>query len=115
MPDPTTLKTTPNPETERDFRVDHVTEEFTFLHPRTGQPCFGQVEISYTPDQSCLETMSLKQYLNTYRDETHHFEAATNCVLDDLRAACDPRDARVTIRYNIRGGIETTISVEVQR
>lgn len=115
MPDPATLETTPNPERDRDYRVDHVTEEFTFLYPLTEQPCFGRVEISYTPDALCLETMSLKQYLNTYRDESHHFEAVANRVLDDLQAACGPREVRVTIHYTIRGGIETTVTVEMKR
>jgi len=115
VPDPATLKTTPNPEPDRDYRVDHVTEEFTFLYPLTEQPCFGRVEISYTPDGFCLETMSLKQYLNTYRDESHHFEAATNRVLDDLQAVCSPREILVAIHYTTRGGIETTVTAEVKR
>ena len=114
VPDATLLRTIPNPEPDRDYCVDHVTEEFTFLYPLTDQPCFGRVEISYLPDASCIETMSLKQYLNTYREESFSLEAVTNRVLDDLQAACLPREARVKIGFNVRGGIETTVTVEVR-
>ncbi len=113
MPDSTALKTFVNPDPERETRVEHVTEEFTFLYPLTEQPSFGVVEIEYTPDRSCLETVALKTYLNSYRDESHHFEAVANRVLDGLHAACAPREIRVTIRFNVRGGIETKVTAEV--
>ena len=115
MPNPSLLATTPNEETNRTFRVDHVSDEFTFLHPLTQQPCFGRIEVSYVPDAACLETMALKQYTNSYREEAFHFEAVTHRILDDLIAACAPREMKVTIAFNVRGGIETTVTVESGR
>lgn len=114
MPDTAALAGEPNPQPDRDYRVEHATEEFTFLYPVTGQACFGRIEISYTPDGSCLETMALKRYLNSFRNERYYYEAVTNRVLDDVQTACNPRDLSVTIRFNVRGGIETTVTGGVQ-
>ena len=70
VPDTSALASEPNPQPDRYYCVEHAAEEFTFLYPVTGQACFGRIEISYTPDGSCLETMALKRYLNSFRDET---------------------------------------------
>jgi len=40
------------------------------------------------------------------------YEELTNKILDDLVAACSPRWMRVESRWNPRGGISTTVTVE---
>jgi 7-cyano-7-deazaguanine reductase len=106
------LETFPNPRPERDYQIDIRCPEFTSMCPKTGLPDFGEILITYTPDQSCIELKSLKYYLLAYRSEGIFYEAATNKILDDLVAACAPRRMRVTGAFSARGGITTSVVAE---
>ncbi len=107
------LKIVNNPEGDRDYVVTHKTDEFTFLYPQTDQPCFANVEIAYHPGDHCLEMMSLKQYLQTFRDEAHYYEAITNLLLDTLAGRVRPKQMIVTARFTVRGGITTVVKASV--
>ena len=61
--------------------------EFTSICPRTGQPDFGSVLITYTPDRLCLESKAVKFYLWSYRDEGAFCESAQNNVERNTMAA----------------------------
>lgn len=79
--------------------------EFTCRCPITGQPDWATIRIDYRPGDRGLETKSLKLYLETFRDEgTFHEHLATR-IRDDLVAALEPRLLKVTVNFNIRGGI----------
>ena len=65
--------------------------------------------VVYVPDRLCVELKSLKLYLWSFRDEGHFFEQATNQILDDLVKAMKPRRMTVIGRFNVRGGITTTV------
>ena len=103
------LVTFPNPEPKRDYAIRHECPEYTAVCPVTGQPDFGTIVILYTPDQLCVELKSLKLYLWSFRDEGHFFEQATNQILDDLVRATKPRRMSVIGKFNVRGGIGTTV------
>ncbi len=105
-----TLESFPNPSPTRDYQIHFDCPEFTCLCPKTGQPDFATIEISYTPDIKCIELKSLKLYLWSFRDEGAFHEAVTNRILDDLVAACSPRKMQVTGHFLVRGGITTTIT-----
>jgi|SRR5690606_22541719 len=107
-----TLETFPNPQPERDYTIRMSIPEFTCLCPRTGQPDFATIEIEYVPDALCVELKSLKLYIWSYRDRGAFHEAVTNRILDDLVGALAPRFARVTGRFNVRGGITTSVVAE---
>src|SRR5206468_9899925 len=81
----------------------------TALCPVTGQPDFGTIVVIYTPDHRCVELKSLKLYLWSFRDQGHFFEQVTNQILDDLVRACRPRRMTVIGRFNVRGGIGSTV------
>jgi 7-cyano-7-deazaguanine reductase len=104
--------TFPNPEPGRDYSIDFSCPEFTCLCPRTGQPDFATIAITYVPDRACVELKSLKLYLWSFRNEGHYHEAVTNRILDDLVAAVRPRRARVVGDFNVRGGIHTVVTAE---
>lgn len=106
------LKTFPNPKTDRDYVIEIDCPEFTCLCPVTGQPDFAIIELSYVPDRLCVELKSLKLYFWSYRDEGAFHEAVTNKILDDLVAAIVPRWMEIKARFNVRGGITTTVVVE---
>ena len=99
-----------NPRPGRDYEVRCTTPELTCLCPVTGQPDFGEVTVTYVPDQHIVELKSLKLYLWSFRDEGHFHEDVTNRILDDLVAAIAPRRMTVETRWNVRGGITTTVT-----
>ena len=107
-----TLDTFPNPAPQRDFTIHIEIPEFTCLCPKTGQPDFATMTLSYVPDQACVELKSLKLYIWSFRDEGAFHEAVTNLILDDVVTACAPRFARLSARFNVRGGTYPTIVVE---
>ena len=85
--------------------------EFTCLCPMTGQPDFATLVLDYVPDRLCVELKSLKLYVWSYRDEGAFHEAVTNRILDDLVRATKPRYMRLEARFNVRGGIYTSVSL----
>ncbi|MGZ8445649.1 MAG: preQ(1) synthase [Candidatus Binatia bacterium] len=109
------LETFVNPRPERDFEINIECPEFTCVCPRTGQPDFATIRITYVPDKICLELKSLKLYLWSYRNQGAFHEAVTNKILDDLVAACKPRQMTVVGDFNVRGGIHTTVTATYQQ
>lgn len=108
---PELLETFPNPNPGRDFTVAIDCPEFTSVCPKTGQPDFGTIHITYVPDERCVELKSLKLYLQSYRQRGIFYEAATNVILDHLVSACAPRRMTVVGDYLARGGITTKVTV----
>lgn len=49
------LETFPNPKMGRNYEIRFECDEFTCLCPRTGQPDFASITITYVPDKECLE------------------------------------------------------------
>jgi 7-cyano-7-deazaguanine reductase len=101
-----------NPTLERDYTIRMVLPEFTCLCPRTGQPDFATLELEYVPDRLCVELKSLKLYIWSFRDVGAFHEAVTNEIVSHLVAALAPRFLRLTARFNVRGGIHTSVVVE---
>ena len=109
------IETFQNPNPGRDYTIRMQIPEFTCLCPRTGQPDFATLELEYVPDQLCVELKSLKLYVWSFRDRGAFHEAVTNEIVDRLVGALDPRFLRLTARFNVRGGIYTTIVAERKR
>ena len=86
--------------------------EFTCLCPMTGQPDFAVLTLDYIADKLCVELKSLKLYVWSYRDQGAFHEAVTNRILDDLVKATRPRWMRLEAKFNVRGGIYTTVVAE---
>ncbi len=105
------LETFPNPNPGRDFTIAIDCPEFTSVCPKTGQPDFGTIHVTYVPDERCVELKSLKLYLQSYRQRGIFYEAATNVILDHLVSACAPRRMTVVGDYSARGGITTKVTV----
>lgn len=106
------LEVFPNPNPGRDYAIVHTAHEFTAVCPKTGQPDFGTIRISYVADRLCVELKSLKMYLQAYRNRGIYFEAVTNAILDDLVAALKPRSMVVEGDFHVRGGISTVVRAE---
>ena len=97
---------------ERDYTIQFTIPEFTCLCPRTGQPDFAELLLEYVPGQTCVELKALKLYIWSYRDQGAFHEDVTNRILDDLLTALSPRFLRLTARFNVRGGLYTTVVAE---
>jgi 7-cyano-7-deazaguanine reductase len=110
---PTTqLETFANPQFDRDYTIRLEIPEFTCLCPRTGQPDFATLALEYVPDRLCVELKSLKLYIWSFRERGVFHEAVTNEIADHLDAALSVRFLRLTARFNVRGGITTTVVAE---
>src|ERR1700741_1367079 len=106
------IETFPNPQPGRDYTIRMRIPEFTCLCPKTGQPDFATFHLEYVPDKTCVELKSLKLYVWSFRDEGHFHEDVTNRILDDLARATKPRFMKLEARFNVRGGIYTTVVAE---
>ena len=107
-----TLATFENQYARRAYEIEIVCPEFTSVCPKTGQPDFGRLTITYTPAAQCVELKSLKFYLQSYRNEGIFYEHVTNTILDDLAAVVEPRWMKITAAFSARGGITTTVSAQ---
>jgi len=104
------IETFPNPRPGRDYEIAISAPEFTSVCPMTGQPDFGEIRITYVPDELCIELKSLKLYIVGYRQRGIFYEAATNQILDDLAAACQPQRMTVVGDFTPRGGVSTRVT-----
>lgn len=111
-PDPTLLETFPNLFPGRNYIVKYIFNEFTSLCPKTRQPDFATIEVRYIPDQSCIETKSLKLYFLSYRQYGTFMETLTNMILNDCVKVCNPKWMKIISNFNPRGG--TIINVEAE-
>ena len=104
-----------NKYSDRDYTVRLSVPECTCICPKTGLPDFATLDISYGPDQSCVELKSFKMYIVAFRDVGIFHEHLVNKILDDFVRACRPRWARVEGTVNPRGGITTTVAAEYKK
>src|SRR6202046_3298454 len=106
------IETFPNPALGPDYTIRMSIPEFTCLCPKTGQPDFATLELEYVPNELCVELKSLKLYIWSFRDRGAFHEAVTNEILQDLVKATAPRFMRLLAKFNVRGGIYTSVIAE---
>lgn len=92
------------------YTIELVFPEFTSVCPKTGLPDFGTVSIRYQPQRWCLETKSLKLFLNSFRNRGIFTENVVNRVLQSVVKDARPVWAEVKGVFAARGGIEAIIS-----
>ena len=98
------LEAFPNPGVSH---VELTSDELTALGPVNAQPDLYVATIEYWPGPLCLESKSLKLYLNGFRNEEQFCETLAVRIRDDAAAALQlaPDKVRVTLRQKSRGGI----------
>lgn len=102
---PQLLERIPNKHADRDYFIKFNCPEFTSLCPKTGQPDFATIYISYIPDQYMVESKSLKLYLFSFRNHGDFHEDCVNIIMKDLVKLMDPKYIEVTGIFTPRGGI----------
>lgn len=81
--------------------------EFQSRCPKTGQPDFATIHISYIPGEEgwYVESKSLKLYLFSYQQEGSFHESCVHTIMEDLVKLLNPRYLEVYGDFNSRGGI----------
>lgn len=115
IPNVETIETFENPHSYRDYIIETICPEFTSVCPKTGQPDFGTLTITYVADKMCIELKSLKLYLQQYRNHGAFYEDVTNLILDDLVKAASPRKMKILAEFTPRGGIRTNVIAEYEQ
>jgi 7-cyano-7-deazaguanine reductase len=98
------LESFPNPGVSH---VELTSDELVAVCPVTGQPDLYVATIEYWPGPLCLESKSLKLYLNGFRNEGAFCEALAVRIRGDVAEALElpSEKVRVALRQKARGGI----------
>jgi len=104
-PDVAVLETVPNPHREADYLIRFTCPEFTALCPVTGQPDFAHLVIDYVPDETIVESKSLKLFLASYRNHGAFHEDCTLGIAKRIVEAGEPKWLRIGGYWYPRGGI----------
>lgn len=97
------LETFPAPTSVID--VTCVSDEVTAMCPVTGQPDWYTVTINYTPDKKCVESKTLKLFLQSFRQAGHFCENFSQIIAEGLQAALEAHQITVTVLQKPRGGV----------
>ena len=103
--DPFVLEYFVNKHPQNDYFVKFNCPEFTSLCPKTGQPDFATIYISYIPDNLLVESKSLKLYLLSFRNHGDFHEDCINIIMKDLIKLLKPKYIEVWGKFTPRGGI----------
>ena len=103
--DPGLLETFENKHPDNEYVVTFDCPEFTTLCPKTGQPDFGHIIISYIPRSRMVESKSLKLYLFSFRNHGDFHEDCVNIIMKDLWKLMNPKYLEVRGLFLPRGGI----------
>lgn len=104
-PDEAVLEVVPNPHQGELYLVRFTAPEFTSLCPVTGQPDFAHLVIDYVPEDSLIESKSLKLFLASFRNHGAFHEDCTLMVAKRIVEAAEPRWLRIGGYWYPRGGI----------
>lgn len=90
------------------FSTDELTAQCPF---EFGGPDFYRLTIRYVADEQAVESRSLKEYLETWRDERATAEQIADWIYSDIRTAIHPNDLYIRLEQQRRGGIDETVEV----
>jgi 7-cyano-7-deazaguanine reductase len=89
----------------QSYEVEIECPEFTHICPKTGQPDFANITITYEPDTHLVESKSLKLYLFGFRQHGSFHEDCINTIAKDLFDLMQPKWIKVRGDFMPRGGI----------
>jgi 7-cyano-7-deazaguanine reductase len=88
------------------------TDELTALCPFDfGGPDFYTLTLRYEAAAWCVESKSLKTYLQEFRDREVSAEELADTIYRDVVDTIEPRRCYVRLEQARRGGIEETVEV----
>lgn len=90
------------------LKTDEVTAKCPFDF---GGPDFYTVTIRYEPDLKAIESRSLKEFLQSFRDKEETAESLAVKIYEEIQSAADPQRLYICLEQARRGGIEETVEV----
>lgn len=105
------LETFPNANPERDYIIAHDSREWYSRCPKTGAPDTGEFHLRYIADKACVESKSLKLYVQAWANEDNaaFMERICNEFASALIEATKPRGLVLEMNFHSRGGINTSV------
>jgi 7-cyano-7-deazaguanine reductase len=97
------LETFPRPEGVYD--VTCISDEVTALCPVTGQPDWYVVRINYAPRNLCVESKTVKLFLQQFRNEGHFCEEFASIIAKAFSDALQAERVTVSVEQKPRGGV----------
>jgi len=88
--------------------VTCISSEITAVCPVTGHPDFYTVTILYRPIERCIESKTLKLYLQSFRTKGIFCEAFAHQIAEDVMAAAQAALVDVEVKQVPRGGVGIT-------
>ena len=85
--------------------------EFAAVCPFSGLPDTGIVWVDYIPQKKMVELKFLKNYFISFRNVGIYQEDVTSWIFNDLNPLLEPEELLIKTRYNTRGGIDTTCTI----
>ena len=104
-PDSAVLEIVANPHQDTDYLIRFTAPEFTSLCPVTGQPDFAHIVVDYAPDDTIVESKSLKLFLASFRNHGAFHEDCTLMIAKRIVEAVAPKWLRIGGYWYPRGGI----------
>jgi 7-cyano-7-deazaguanine reductase len=99
-------------ESPGDHTATFTTDELTALCPFDfGGPDYYTLTLRYVPDGYVVESKSLKEYLESYRNTEISAEALATEIYRDVTECIDPETCYVKLEQARRGGVEETVEV----
>ena len=95
----------PNPRRKELYLIRFAAPEFTSLCPITGQPDFAHLVIDYAPDETIVESKSLKLFLSAFRNHGAFHEDVTVGIGTRLTQEMKPKWLRIGGYWYPRGGM----------
>lgn len=90
MSDSNLIETIPEaPDETREVSIDNL--NFSTICEVSGEPDRWNLTVSYRPIGKLLETVSVREYLNSYKDDRLIVEEAGAQIARDLYNAVDPQ------------------------
>ena len=108
---PNVLEKFENQFVNNDYEVELEIPEFTHICPKTKQPDFAVIKITYSPDKYLVESKSLKLYMFSFRQHGSFHEDCINTIANDLFSLMEPKWITVRGDFFPRGGISINPSV----
>lgn len=98
-----------NPASTSDYCIRFTCPEFTSICPKTQQPDFAFIMIDYIPNKHIVESKSLKQFLQSFRNHGAFHEECTMYIAQRLVELLNPQWLRLGGYWYPRGGIPIDI------
>ncbi|WP_436903561.1 preQ(1) synthase [Halovenus halobia] len=100
------------PDSEGDQVYSFKTDELTALCPFDfGGPDYYVLTLRYTPTDDCIESKSLKKYIQSFRDTEISAESLGAKMFNTIQKTVEPKKLYVRLEQARRGGVEETVEI----